>query len=496
MRVKASVTIYSALMLIAVLTLVFALLETSRVSAARKKSTIYTDLSCESLAAEFQDEAYSDWKVLMLDGGIDGKLDQGELNTRLKRYCTLSEDVTHSKSLVQISCDNAEVTKYELVTDNDGDVMYELVRDATKDMLTQSAIDELTGRYGGMEEGGKLGELRNRINQAKHYIAQAEAKEAEEERKRREEGLESTTDASSDNQVKEKREAVKNLLSLFSDSYLTLLVSDWDGISNLSIDPSERLLNRHVQRGNYGEVSKQEVYDKIVLAYFDNQNFKSLMDRNESSEQLAYELEYIVAGKSSDKANLENVLTYILLQREAVNFGYLLTDEAKLAEATTLAASVTGILGIPAAVEAVKYGILCAWAFCESVLEVRALTEGKKIYILKDSNSWNLSLSSILSSGVRAGGIKEAENGFSYEDFLYLRFLLGNRKELIYRTMDVMEFNLQKKGLENARMDNMLSKYDVEEKWDMNNMFLNLAPIRISSISIYEFTETEGFSYY
>lgn len=50
-------------------------------------------------------------------------------------------------------------------------------------------------------------------------------------------------------------------------------------------------------------------------------------------------------------------------------------------------------------------GILAAWAFCESVLDLRALLDGDKIPLIKSDTSWTSSLygmTSMLTGQVKA----------------------------------------------------------------------------------------------
>lgn len=54
-----------------------------------------------------------------------------------------------------------------------------------------------------------------------------------------------------------------------------------------------------------------------------------------------------------------------------------------------LGAIIGGITLTPEVIEGVEKGILAAWAFCESVLDLRALLDGDKIPLIKGSDtSW------------------------------------------------------------------------------------------------------------
>ena len=54
-------------------------------------------------------------------------------------------------------------------------------------------------------------------------------------------------------------------------------------------------------------------------------NFSNAL-KAEASHGLAYETEYVIAGKRSDRENLEEVVKKLVLLRFAADYVYLLTD--------------------------------------------------------------------------------------------------------------------------------------------------------------------------
>lgn len=89
----------------------------------------------------------------------------------------------------------------------------------------------------------------------------------------------------------------------------------------------------------------------------------------------------------------------MLAIREGMNYAYLLSDSGKVAECAALAAALVGVTLIPGLVEAVKQVLLLAWAFAESVLDVRLLLNGKRVAFQKDAATWKLSLSGAAGAG-------------------------------------------------------------------------------------------------
>ena len=185
------------------------------------------------------------------------------------------------------------------------------------------------------------------------------------------------------------------------------------------------------------------VNDAWFLAYLlEHFNYASayLTGESESGPWLDYQLEYLIAGEETDIANLEAVCGRLLAIREGMNYAYLLSDSGKVAECAALAAALVGVTLIPGLVEAVKQVLLLAWAFAESVLDVRLLLNGKRVAFQKDAATWKLSLSGALELE-DLSGLDEAEDadGLLYRDYLGILLTLTGREKRILRSLDAIE---------------------------------------------------------
>ena len=85
----------------------------------------------------------------------------------------------------------------------------------------------------------------------------------------------------------------------------------------------------------------------------------------------------------------------------ALNYVYLMGDSVKKSEAMALAATISTLLLIPEAAEAVKQLILLAWAAGEGVIDIRSLLSGNKSSASKTSDNWQLTLASLFHTGNR-----------------------------------------------------------------------------------------------
>ena len=156
-------------------------------------------------------------------------------------------------------------------------------------------------------------------------------------------------------------------------------------------------------------------------------------------------MEYLLGGKASDKDNLEYVIGRIRILRFAVNYGYLLTDKDMQMEVDTLATTLSAVFLSPEIGPVIKHALLLAWAYGESLTDVKTLLAGKKVPAVKSKESWNLTLDGLLelakNRSIPEG--KETEEGNSYEQYLQMMLVLKSKEELSMRALDLVEMNLR-----------------------------------------------------
>ena len=90
-----------------------------------------------------------------------------------------------------------------------------------------------------------------------------------------------------------------------------------------------------------------------------------------------------------------------------------------------MAATISTLLLIPEAAEAVKQLILLAWAAGEGVIDIRSLLSGNKVPLVKTSDNWQLTLASLFTLGIGDDGISgaDAEEGITYKEYLRAFFV-------------------------------------------------------------------------
>ena len=201
-----------------------------------------------------------------------------------------------------------------------------------------------------------------------------------------------------------------------------------------------------------------EVKEKILLDAYIFQKFGYFGQEKEGAG-LDYQVEYLLEGKGTDTENLKAVVNKLLLFREAANAAYLYGDAAKMAEISAMAASVAAVAVAPYLQPLLETSILFAWAYIESVQDVKLLLSGGKVPVIKAASDWQTSLSSILD--FKGGTVSEGTSrGLNYQQYLSMFLLTKRENGLLFSMMDVMEMDIRRTAYnENFRMDGCVSGF-------------------------------------
>ena len=175
------------------------------------------------------------------------------------------------------------------------------------------------------------------------------------------------------------------------------------------------------------------------------------------------QVEYLLEGKGNDLDNLRGVANKILLVREAANMAYLLQDGAKRNQAGATASLIAAVLGLPELADPLELLILFAWAYAESVQDLRILFDGKKVPIMKTAESWNTPYSQLLTFRNHLGDYHGGQEGMTYQEYLEAFLYLQPIERTSERLMDVMESDIRMTpGNGSFRMDGCVDAMTAE----------------------------------
>lgn len=448
--------------------LLLALLEAARFYGLKEDAEEWTLLAAESLAAAYQPVLFEEYRLFFLDGCFGQRLlDTGrmedEMEVLLHENLT-AKDRTEGAYFYRMQVQGIDVEKYRLATDEAGKVFEMQAANAMKHEMGLRAAEEIRERIlQTQKQSGQGGETKEAIADADTALsglaAEKEAKEAETAREAE------PAEAPPENPL-------DILKKLCKQGILALVLPQGKTVSAKAVSVDNCLQKRSLDTGNFPQTKQPGWYERILMQEFIKPFAGNAVEPKEEGA-LSYGTEYIICGKESDERNLKGTVKKLLLLREGLNLLQLQLDETKQGEAAATAAALAGIAANPAVIAVVKEGILAAWAYAESLCDVKALLAGGRIPLLKDGADWQTQLSN-LAEAVSAEQ-QGAGHGLSYEDYLDTLLYAKSVKQAAYRSMDLMEWHLKsQKGFEDCRMDAMIAGFCSEVRYEADTLFLGM----------------------
>ena len=521
---RGSISVFLALLLVFVLTLSLALLESARISGLKLTVKEAGDSAIDSMFAGYDRTLFEDYGLLFYDGSMgEGLVSYEDVEQEFSDYF---EENTHGGILLSggtfypVAAAEAKVTELITATDYSGEIFVRSVLDFYRYDGAAALLESLKGEAETVEQGEEIGkqaesgkvpeaselfpdeaETEKSAETEKLSLNEAEAEtekdpvrlvyipafgefpetlnekavirseepgaasdDDREEDSMPEEGEEPGAaeenaeegDASAEESglsPAEKRKRYESAIALSpiggaetvkTKGWMNLVIPEGRAVSGRSTGklnfPSVDGVDDRIMdsENNLPTAVEKVIFNEYLLSYFPN-----FTDGDETG--LQYELEYILYGKESDKENLKTALNRLMWVREGLNLAYILSSSDKMNEAESMASLLVGWTEIEALVPVVQTALIGAWSYAESLLDVRRLLSGGKVPLVKDNDSWQLTLAG--AAEFLAGGmethVSDDEKGLSYRDYLRIFLFLKNEEELSYRAMDMIQVNRQ-----------------------------------------------------
>lgn len=358
----------------------------------------------------------------------------------------LEESLEESKDSFQFSVGEVNTSDYINLTDQQGEALKYQIRQFMKYKVGK---DMLTAWKSKISDTKKMGETVSDL--------QEQMRDSEEKATRREEGNERKSNEKKDGEQPRKKDPRKGFMSLLREGSVSLIMGKQKVFSQkiqivYGQEDTSKIKQWNFMSRKEMDLRMDEVRDvtsgtslatEFPSILYSLEYFHHLTDKKKK-KGIQYEIEYLIAGKQSEKECLGAVLWKMIGLRFLTNVSYVYRDPARQKEAALLAASILGVTGIAPLVSLVKNLLLAALAYGESVIDVRNLAEGKKVPFLKNSGTWQLPFSGLATLTCKR---KPADQGMSYEDYLMLLLIMQRDKtERYFRMMNIMEQNIQNKA--------------------------------------------------
>ena len=98
---------------------------------------------------------------------------------------------------------------------------------------------------------------------------------------------------------------------------------------------------------------------------------------------------------------------------------------------------------MPELEEVVKYSLLFAWGYAESVKDLHILLDGNKVPLFKDDASWNTPLLHLANFTSHLDEYHSSEQGFSYQNYLEVFLYMESEEKVLEGFMDICEMDIR-----------------------------------------------------
>lgn len=530
---RGSITVFLALTLVLVLSFIFSLLEGARVYCLKSRAELVSEICMQSMFGNYHAGMWEDYHLLFLDGSWQEgdfsveKFAARAVETAEENLSAASGSIwSRGSNLVFMELRDMMVNSFQLATDQEGEVFlsqvaHQMQMEAVADVLDEllnlkehsgeaenqveqkdQGLDQAWEAMGEAEEIGKAGgESGDGAGEAGEGTGEAgegtgEAGEGSGEPGEGDGAGESGEGTGESGEGTGEAEQMENPMEyvreLKSSSVLALVVKDPTSLSRKALKDPVFIGGRQLAEGNWSPEADTGILDRLWLHYYIQNYFSDYTAEREKGAKekvLDYEMEYLLAGKESDTENLETVACELLGIREAMNFVTILKDAEKKSLALGIATAAVGFTGIAPLVKAVQIGILLAWAYVESVLDVRALLSGKKVPFLKRTDQWSSDLRNCRGTIESSSESEDKAQGLTYTQYLQLLLFLLSGKTISYRCMDLIERN------EGVSMDHMIQAAEGTFAYEARPLFWNWNFVAVGGWKAFSMKETVRMTY-
>ncbi len=435
-QTKGYITVFLSLSIMIILSLVLALYQGARIGAVRMKTECVADIAMNSVLAEYSRELYEQYGLLMVDTSYGtGNPSIKNLEDHLRHYAeknferSTAGGILNAQTMTAMYCKDVKISGYSVATDNNGAVLNRQIQAYMAGEPIGYLMGEVSSNASSLQSGGlDSTDVDAMASENQEKIDSTELPEIE-----KEDGKKEIISIGNPADVVNSQRGI---------GALNLALPDKTGISESVCSLSEYASHRNLNKGTgLDDQMGITAVQKLILDqyYYEKcSRYGAEMDK----AQLKYQLEYLIYGLDSDYGNLEKMAETLLFWRQASNMIYLFSCQEKVSEAEAIATALSVILFVPELADAIKYSILFAWTFAESISDLHILFSGGRVPLFKSDETWKLSLSNMFSFRDHLGS-QDNQEGLLYEDYLRIKLLMTNHLEKTKRMMDIIEMDIR-----------------------------------------------------
>ena len=401
---KASITVFLSLLLVLFIGFIMMMTEHARIFGLRQRLVCATDSAMDSLFSMYDRELLNEFDLMLLnENELSNNQDIEEV---VSKYLTMNanpkqDHLLLSGNLYRGTSSTAEIENTVSVIENEGELFARSVLEFMKYRTLGIAVEKVQEQLEELEMGDDAKTMAKEQQELEQESFDEQFLEkTNEEKKKYEEAIEESW--------------LEKLEKLKEDGWLNFVLPFDQAASGYVIEaedlPSKwRTVNFTWYHSAISEMEESFLFTEYLLEHC--RSFTSTGETN----KMAYELEYILNGKTSDKENLKSTVNSLLLMREGLNLFSAWKDPVLSSQAETAAATLVGWTGVYPAIKLTQFTMIVGWSFADFL-------DGDLFLTAKENN------------------------GLSYDEYLRLLLYAQGRSDRRYHTMDVIQLRMREKN--------------------------------------------------
>jgi len=523
---RGEITVFLSLILMLIISLALGVIDVVRIYGTKDHMARATNLALEAFLTDYSIPLKERYGLFAVDGGYgQAALNEMQIEAMVDTYTHYNAG-DHDHASGNISWFKADINQISIdsltkLSDYDFQILeHEMIEymkfywgiDTLKDILSKDVKEEAVSGTQDKKDD-YLGELNEENELAKKAAKEAAAEEDSQ---------------STDGADKDKNEDIN-----IKDPRKTITLLIETGILALVVDNSTEISNAELSQEEVSFPVKEETLWERLTNFEDSDNFTKQLEQFDLSENmlnlvdesaktllvneyildrfkygpyesrikestaLQYEVEYIICGQSQDSKNLESVANRIIFIRSLFNTSYLLSDQTKSSAVHTLASGIASAMLVPYLEKVIHLLIIYAWAYAEAIIDCRALLQGKRVPMIKNSQNWNLSLKNLgnlaadqLGDYANKSGEETETKGITYADYLRFFMLTTDREKKLSRVLNLIESNIRQiEGYSNFNISNCIFGLSCQIDYTISSIFTS------NHTRAYKFISKEAICY-
>ena len=438
---KGSITVYLSLLLLLFTALISTAIRSAKISAGRAMAAASAEAAVFSLFSCYDREIFADWHLLFLNGGED----PGVYLRFLKEEAAQAAvpDPLFGRDPLALAVTGCSIDGLRTAACGGGTAAAAQAVLYMKQTLGITAVSTLWNAAAAPLAGAESDGAARLADDPAKQLAEIQKSPAAE-----------TAEKPDVPAVPDNENPIKVAEALQKKGLLSLLLPDGATVSGKKVSPASLPSGRTLSDGAgiIDAPSLSGTGDSLLLGEYVLRHTGNYL--TPANGALAYGTEYILAGKDSDEKNLKSVLKRLLCLRTGANALTIAGDAALSGEAYAAADTLAAALAVPEAAPVLRVLFVTAWAFTESVLDIRALLSGMHVPAVKSAETWQLRAADIPRMLTEPDALlRDCPGGLAYTSWLRVLLALSGTKKVPLRLLDLIEGQVRSRGHEGFCID-------------------------------------------